>query len=214
MRRHPLAFVCGLAALFALSGRPSLATADPPASSSAAPASSGASAADAGAADAAVLPLPAPPFDADPFPTERTPPPKPEEWRAATPVSLTRTIVQKAVPCRAYRVREWMKFHCDHPAPAGLAQIAGPSEGVALFLAPSPKDPGQAPDEPGAWWTPRAMEVIFPLRRGEGHVFQFLEMGAGYSGPEGPVMSMILADQWIDGEAPIITLHKFVIFES
>lgn len=207
MRRHPLAFVCGLAALFALSERPSLATADPQASSSAAPAASAAPPADAGAADAAVLPPPAPPFDADPFPTERTPAPKAEEWRAATPVSLTRSFTQKTVSCRAYRVREWMKIHCEHPGPAGLAQIAGPGEGVSLFIAPTPKSPGQSPDDPGEWWTTRGMEVIFPLRRGEGHVFQFLEMGAGYGGPEGAILSLTLADQWVDGEAPIITMH-------
>ena len=51
------------------------------------------------------------------------------------------------------------------------------------------------------------MEVIFPLRRGTGHMFMFLEIGEGYDGPAGARVSLILADHWVDGEGPIITLR-------
>jgi len=176
MTRRTLALALLAAALFALDERASYATAAPPA--------------DAGA-DAAP---PAPPFDAEPLPTDKSPAPKPDEWRAAQPVSITRDFSK----CRAYRVREWMKIDCTDMSPAGVSQVGGTSEGVQLFVAPAPSD---------SWFTPRVMEVVFPLRRGAGHVFQFLEMGAGYDGPESAVVSLTLADSWVDGEAPIITMH-------
>jgi hypothetical protein len=178
MKLRILAFTCGAAALFALAPHPSRANADAPA--------------DGGASDAGP---PAPPFDAEPFPEGPTPAPKPDEWRAATPVSLTRN----GSPCRAYRVREWMKVDCSHLVPAGLAQITGPSEGVALAIA-------QAGRRDFALVS-RNMEVIFPLRRGTGHMFMFMEIGEGYEGPSGAIVALILGDHWVDGEGPIITLH-------
>lgn len=178
MRLRIIAFTCGAIALLALAPHPSRADADPPA--------------DAGASDAGPPP---PPFDAEPLPEGPTPAPRADEWRAATPVSLTRNVSL----CRAYRVREWMKINCSHLAPAGIAEITGPSEGVALSIAQS--------DRLDLSLVPRNMEVIFPLRRGTGHMFMFLQIGEGYEGPSGAQVALILADHWVDGETPVITLR-------
>jgi hypothetical protein len=191
----PLAVALALVALFPLR---SLADADPAAPSSSSAASPRPSAEPGGSSSAAPkassdagAPLPA--FDAEPFPPEPTPAPKREEWTQATPVALTRNLT----PCRAYRVREWMKVNCSHLSPAGIGQITGPQQGVALAVAANAQNP----------MAPRNMEIIFPLRRGTGHMFQLLEIGEGYDGPAGTSVALILADHWVEGESPIITLH-------
>lgn len=152
------------------------------------------------APDAGVIAGPLPMFDAEPLPADKSPTPKADEWRGAPQVALNRNFSR----CRAYRMREWMKIDCTDMIPAGIAQIAGSADGVQVFIAPAPEETG---DNPGRWFERRVMEVVFPLRRGEGHMFQLLEMGEGYDGPDTAVVSLTLADAWVDGESPVITLH-------
>lgn len=190
MIRRTFAVLAAVAAILALDPHHVRAAPDAPATASA-----GASAAAPVASASSFAGAPAlPPFDAEPFPPDATPAPKADEWRAATPVSLTRNFT----PCRAYRVREWMKVNCSHLAGAGIAQITGPTKGVALSIGH-----GDAKDA----LAKRNMEIIFPLRRGTGHMFQLLEIGEGYDGPSGASVALILGDSWAPGEAPIITLH-------
>ncbi len=155
--------------------------------------------ADAPAVDAGVDAGPPPPprFDAEPVPTEPSPAPRADEWRAATPVSVSRN----RTPCRAYRVREWMKIDCSHLAPSGAAEIAGPVEGVRFVIAPVPE--GKPAES-----TERVAEVIFPLRPGTGHVFQMLGFELSWQfGYQAQGQSVVITDHWVAGEAPLVTLY-------
>jgi hypothetical protein len=136
-------------------------------------------------------------FAADPPSAEVTPPPKPDEWKAAPVVRLSRDVEA----CRAYRVREWLKIHCAGFPAAGASLLAGTRTGVGLWVDP-PRDPG---DE---MKTLRSAEVIFPLRRGDGRLFQIGQFGEGYDGPVAWNLAFTISEQWIEGDgAPIVSVR-------
>jgi hypothetical protein len=71
-----------------------------------------------------------PAFDAEPFPEEKSKAPKANEWKDAKEVRLSRAS-RRANGCTAYRLREWIKIHCDRMT-GGARLTAGSSEGVEL----------------------------------------------------------------------------------
>jgi hypothetical protein len=140
---------------------------------------------------------PPPRFDAEPIPTEPSPSPRVDEWRAATPVSVSRN----RTPCRAYRVREWMKIDCSHLAPSGAAEITGPASGVQIVVAPTKEN-----ERPEA--TERVAEIVFPLRPGTGHVFQILGFELTWQfGYQAAGQAVIITDHWVAGGAPLVTVY-------
>lgn len=139
---------------------------------------------------------PFPAFDATPIPTERSPPPKPSEWKDAKAVALSRN----KTPCMAYRVREWIKVVCNHVTAAGIGQITGPVEGVSITVSPPINGSDSSLD-------PTAMEVVFPLRPGTGHVFQFMHRERNMMVGIATALDCVLTDHWVAGEpAPFVTL--------
>jgi hypothetical protein len=141
---------------------------------------------------------PPPRFDAEPVPTERSKAPTRDEWRAATPVSISRNLT----PCRAYRVREWMKINCNHFPTPGMAQLAGPRDGVQLV---TPAIKGQ---DYAIATEARPSEIVFPMRQGTGHVFQiftyeYIPTAGTYTGD---ILKVLVMDQWIAGQAPLVTI--------
>lgn len=200
-----------------------------------------AASASASAANVEIPPWPAAPdsypaFDAQPFPSDKTKAPVDADWKDAIQVRLSR--ISPGVPsgCRAWRVREWMKIHCEEKT-AGVRMLAGDRQGVSVFVAQSlPYDiPAMAkqfgveesavhenmekfPDD--GWmardWrlqtTGRFGEVVFPVRPGDRRVFEWLKLDIweGYDGPPsvGAESTMILEEQWLEGEAPRIALTK------
>jgi hypothetical protein len=136
-------------------------------------------------------------FVADPPPAEPTPVPKLDEWSAAPAVRLTRDVAA----CTAYRVREWVKIHCAGSPAAGVSLLAGTRTGVALWVDP-PKDASETMK------TPRTAEVIFPVRRGDGRLFQVGQFGEGYDGPVAWNLAYTVSEQWIEGaRAPTLTVR-------
>lgn len=107
---------------------------------------------------------------------------------------------RNATPCRAYRIREWLKINCSHVAQGGISLLAGPSEGVQINVAP-PSGPMSFPD-------PGPMQLIYPLRQGRQHVFQFFDRHYTPAiGMPSTSLSMVLTDQWVEGESPLVTMH-------
>jgi hypothetical protein len=136
-------------------------------------------------------------FAANPPPPDATPAPKPEEWQDAPTVRLDHDVES----CRAYRVREWIKINCTGMPAAGASLLAGTSTGVALWVDP-PKDDGETMK------TPRTVEVIFPVRRGDGRLLQVGQFGEGYDGPVSWNVGVEISEQWIEGEsAPIVSVR-------
>ncbi len=134
---------------------------------------------------------------ADPPGAEATPAPKPDEWKAAPVVRLAHDVEA----CRAYRVREWLKIHCAGFPAAGASLLAGTRTGVGLWVDP-PRDAADGMK------TLRSAEVIFPVRRGDGRLFQIGQFGEGYDGPIAWNLAFTVSEQWIEGDpAPIVTVR-------
>jgi hypothetical protein len=143
------------------------------------------------------LPLP---FDQEPFPADRSKAPTPDEWREAKLVTATTQIDA----CRIYRVREWIKIRCSGFPASGLAMIAGPTEGVGVFMDPAKLTADGNMDR----FSPRSATIQFPALRGEGHLFQILEFGDSYEGVGAPVLKAIVSEYWADGEpAPKLVIR-------
>ena len=180
--------------------------------------SSSASAGPSGSAKVEIPPWPErvglPMFDAEPFPEEKTKAPTADEWKAAIQVRLTRMSTSIS-GCRAWRLREWMKIHCDTKT-AGIRLLAGSADGVALFVPDSlvsQEEFDKNPSELAAKHFEtmgRLGQVVFPVRRGDRRVFEWLRLDVwdNYEGPPGvgSTSTMILEEQWLEGAKAEIAL--------
>lgn len=138
-------------------------------------------------------------LDEDPPKGDKSTAPKPDEWKTAAPVKLAREVPY----CKAYRVREWLKVHCSGLPASGVAQLAGPREGVEVWV-----DTKREGDSEQIRKAPRSAEVVFPLRPGDGRVFQIGQFGEGWDGPIAWNTAVVLSEQWVLGEPyPIVTLR-------
>ncbi|MDI3286891.1 hypothetical protein [Polyangium sp. 15x6] len=160
---------------------------------------------DAGAdAAAAAAPTESLPF-LGPVPTEKSKPPTFAEWTAAkdlaAPVSST--------SCGVRRVREWLRFRCEVMNSNSIDLVTGHSNDVFFSVK---QGGGECHDEPGEGqicWD--AVEVVFPLRRGDRRFFQITQRTGGYymPGSSGPMVrsSLGLSEMWVEDEpGPIVTV--------
>ena len=203
-------------------------------------ASAGVAASASASARVVIPPWPAerdafPALDAEPFPDDKTKAPDAADWKNAVQVRFTRLSPGVPTGCRAWRVREWMKVHCDLRT-SGIRLLAGNTEGVALFVARAApfdvatvarqldRDEALVRQQVASGdldWAVRAQamdttgrfgQVVFPVRRGDRRVFEWLqlEIWEGYDGPPSAASSstMILEERWPEGEAPQVALLK------
>jgi hypothetical protein len=132
----------------------------------------------------------------DPPGEEKTPAPSLDEWKGATKIKIARADKR----CNAYRVREWVKVHCSFPA-AGAALMAGNTDGVAVWVDRS------AMEIEKVAFTPRGVDLIFPVRRGDARYFELYEWVADYMFPSGHAVSVAISEVWVEGEpAPVLTM--------
>ena len=140
------------------------------------------------------------PFASVSIPSERSAVPKPAEWEQAKEVRLDRRTVA-TTKCRAFVLREYMKVKCAVPM-VGVRQFAGSIEDVQVAVVP--KD-----EPPKVFLAPLGGHVVFPLRRGQGLLFQFFEAATGGYG-EGffPANGAIVDAYWPAGDAaPTVTVR-------
>lgn len=123
-------------------------------------------------------------------PPARSPSPKAADWLTAAPMKLTRTSPASA-GCVATRVREWLRVRCPLKTFA-LSLLGGSTEGLSFWIGP--ENQGQYG------------EVQFPLRPGDRRVVQFWGQEADEAGGAIPVPTIVLQEQWIDGDVPTITV--------
>jgi hypothetical protein len=138
------------------------------------------------------------PLDASPPGVEISKTPTIDEWKTAPQAKLARSVPA----CKSYRVREWLKIHCSGFPGAGASLVAGSRDGVLVWVDPA------GGDGPDAMAKPRDAEVVFPMRRGDGRLFQIAQFGEGYDGPIGWNNAYAVSEYWIDGEpGPIVTVR-------
>lgn len=140
-------------------------------------------------------PLELPPVDATPLPSEPTAAPSLDEWKGAPRFALTAASPRASDLCRAYRVREWVKIHCDAHVGA-IRLLAGDPKGFAAWMPPLAMD---RPPVLGG-------EVIFPLRPADRRVVQVFELDAGYDSYL-PGSAFVIDAVWVEGERPAIRMR-------
>lgn len=155
-------------------------------------------------ADADAGPLPLPAYDVAPFAEERSAAPKAKEWAAAPRVALDRarpglfadTTSPTGSLCEARRLREWVRLRCNITTGA-ISLLGGNVDGLALRLDPVNVEDFQA--------FPNGGEVVFPVRRGDRRVVEWLEIAFGYKGMTSVEPRFVLSEQWPAGdERPMI----------
>jgi hypothetical protein len=125
------------------------------------------------------------------LPTEKSARPTPDEWKTASLVAVPRRSPASRT-CRAYRVREWIKVHCDKSL-VGFRQLAGNTDDVLLWVEQKPADNPFAGRNGG--------QVIFPLHLGDRRIFQAFELSGGeYQGIASDA-SVVIEARWLDGDA-------------
>ena len=142
-----------------------------------------------------------PAFDAEPFPEEKSKAPKPAEWKEAPRVRLSR-VAERARDCRAYRVREWMKIHCDRLV-AALRLLAGSTDGIALWIWEQPS----GATESDFFNHGHGADVIFPARRGDRRIFQVIDIDFGEYEGWGTGPGVLIEERWPESaKSPEIAL--------
>jgi hypothetical protein len=130
-----------------------------------------------------------PAFDAAPFPVEASAAPKDAEWKDVPAVRVSR-VDERITGCRTYRLREWIKVHCERQT-AGVRLVAGSREGVSMLVHETDVH------EPGVGLG-RSFDVVFPVRPGDRRVFEVFEVEDGYEG-WWPFSSLVIEERWAEG---------------
>jgi hypothetical protein len=190
----------GLAALLLSTGMLFVLAANAEDAQAPAPADSAGSS-DAGAADADVDgdadagPPPLPAFDETPFPDEKSPRPKKDEWKTAPEVAFSEGSLSSGGSCKLQRVREWIRINCPMTT-AQLTLMCGNAEDVFLELGPVPVD----------WGTfPEGGEIVFAVRKGDRRLFEWQGVEFGYRGSNSANSFLVISELWLPGdEKPVI----------
>ena len=183
-----------------LSLAPSFAQVPPPEAAADSGADSGADGGvDSGADEEEKAPPVYPSYAQVPFSDERTPKPKDKEWATAEQVALDgRTGMAFPTPCEARRLHEWIRIRCTTPT-GSIALLGGNHEGLSLHLEPLKEEFDSFAD---------AGEIVFPVRRGDRRVIEWLTVEFGYKGANSLTPFFVLSESWLPGEErPTILAH-------
>lgn len=151
----------------------------------------------------------APPAESLPFlgpvPTEKSKPPTFAEWSAAKDLEapLSSTF------CGIRRVREWLRLRCEVLNSNSIDLVTGNSNDVFFSVKQGGGECTNDPNEGQICWD--AVEVVFPIRRGDRRFLQVTQRtGGGYYMPgSGPMVQPVvgLSEMWVEDEpGPIVTV--------
>jgi hypothetical protein len=130
-----------------------------------------------------------PAFDATRFAEEKTPRPKDNEWKAAENVAFS---PGSSMPggCSAQRIREWIRVRCETDV-ASIGLIGGERTDVFAVLG--------LPVEEWQMFPPNG-ELVFPVRRGDRRMFEWLGVEFGYKGANSTVPLLAISEYWLPGD--------------
>ena len=136
--------------------------------------------------DSAPPAIPAPPpFDAQPFPDEKTPPPQKAEWAAAPRVTLDPSLPQSG--CLAWRVREWVKLRCTSDGFGAIRLLGGKRDGLQTTLLATRNEFEEVAGE---------AELVIPVRRGDARVIEIMTLDFGYKGSMSVSPWRVISEHW------------------
>jgi hypothetical protein len=180
----------GLTAVLAATATFVVVVANAEDASAPAPADSATVLADGGDSDgeAEAGPPPAPFFDATPFPEEKSPRPKKEEWKDVPSVRLSDGSASIG-GCGFQRLREWIRVRCGITAKITL--MCGNPEDVFMSLDPIPQDWGAFPE---------GGELVFAVRKGDRRLLELQSVEFGYRGATTAVSMAVISELWLPGD--------------
>lgn len=140
-----------------------------------------------------------PSFAQVPFSDERTPKPKDKEWATAERVAIDgRAGMAFPTPCETRRLREWIRIRCD-TSTGSISLLGGNHEGLSLYLDPVKGEFGSFAE---------GGEIVFPVRRGDRRVIEWLTVEFGYKGANSLNPFFVLSESWLPGEErPTLLAH-------
>lgn len=159
---------------------------------------------DASAIAAKTMPTPVgpprlPAFGAESYVDEGSKAPTAEEWKTAKELEPTRKSA-RAAKCHVWKMREWVRVSCPDLVTASLAMLGGNPGGMSFWIDP--------PREGGDGKLPAGGEVMFPVKKGDRRVVQFLSFGPGYEGPFTQLPALVVQELWLeDASAPVLLLY-------
>ncbi|UQA62881.1 hypothetical protein [Polyangium aurulentum] len=194
----------GFLAILAIAAAPLLAldanAGDPePAPAAAAPSvtvADGGTEAGLGADYSVAVPKGPPAYDAVPFPDHKSPRPKDTEWNHADAVAIN------GLPygCAALRINEWIRLRCESTL-ASIGLVGGDRTDVSMRLDPMT-------EEDAVMGFHRAGEMVFPVRRGDRRLFEWVQVEFGYKGMMSTGVLLVLSEHWLpDEEKPTLIAH-------
>jgi hypothetical protein len=151
-----------------------------------------------GGADAAPAPS-FPMFNEMPFPDAPTPAPKAKEWESAQRVVFdSKNTGPLSSSCQAHRLREWIRLRCTGPSIGAISLLGGNSDGLTFQLDPITNE----------WISfPEGAQMVFPVRRGDRRVIEWLQVSWGYRGANSIEPYLVLSEHWLpEDEKPTIVL--------
>jgi hypothetical protein len=165
----------------------------PAAANSAAAGSADAGAPDADDAEAGPPPIPA--FDEAPFPEEKSPRPKKDEWKSAPEVAFATGSMTTGSTCKFQRLREWIRLSCSVTT-AQITLHCGNPEDVFFEFGPVPPDWGLFPE---------GSEIVFAVRKGDRRLIEWQGVEFGYRGANSITSFLVISEMWLPGEEkPVI----------
>jgi hypothetical protein len=140
-----------------------------------------------------------PSFAQVPFSDERTPKPKDKEWATAERVAIDGLAgMAFPTPCETRRLHEWIRIRCT-TATGSIALLGGNHEGLSLHLDPLKEEFDSFAN---------GGEIVFPVRRGDRRVIEWLTVEFGYKGANSLTPFFVLSESWLPfEERPTILAH-------
>ena len=125
-----------------------------------------------------------------------SPQPTPEEWKAAEPLELSRSLAS----CNASRVREYVRITCLQADVFAARVAVGSEEGVYVL---DPKWEPRRPRDKGG------IDVVVPVRRGDKRlVVLALSIPVWKSPTPDEGVHAAISESWLPGEpGPTIVIH-------
>lgn len=133
------------------------------------------------------------------IPTEKTEMPPVDGWSEATRIKPTRS---RAPSCEVHLLREYVKVTCPMNM-AGIRQFAGNAKDVRLRVPQKPVEGNGV----NLWAAPFGADITFPLRRGEGYVFQFFTIESGYDSVDAAPSTLVDVHWPVSEERPTLVLQ-------
>jgi hypothetical protein len=123
------------------------------------------------------------------FPEEKTPRPKDADWQGTQPSDISIQGLPRG--CSALRIHEWVRVRCESTL-ASIGLVGGDRTDVSVRMGPVNEE-FLMPASSGG-------EMVFPVRRGDRRLFEWVAVEFGYKGMMSTGPLFVLSEVWLPGD--------------